>query len=262
MAKPVSKLIHQASEFIAALENPESPDHSLIRFCEASTETWLEIVNHSEDATVWVALNKTIPIEVITVLAKHSSARVRRFAADKNSITPELIALLATDSDPSVRLRIANHKKTSPEILRTLLQDDWDQVVEIAREKLDALEQKNPQTINDYIARFPTDVQIILERIRETIGRAAPNATEKISYQMPTFALNGNLVFFAAYKNHIGFYPSGTGIAQFKNELAGFQTSKGAIRFALNEPIPYELIHKIVAFRAEENSGKAKQKKR
>jgi hypothetical protein len=139
MAKPASTLIHRASEFIDALE---ASDNDLIRFGKASTETWLEIIDHSEDAAIWVALNKTIPIEVIAVLAKHSSARVRRFAADKNAITPELIALLAVDSDPSVRLRIANHKKSGAEILRTLLRDDWDQIVEIAREKLDALEQE------------------------------------------------------------------------------------------------------------------------
>ena len=140
MAKPVSKLIHNASEFIDALENPESTDHSLIRFGTASIETWLEIVRHSEDAAVWVALNKTIPVEVIEVLANHASARVRRFAADKNRITPELIVLLSTDSDPSVRLRIANHKKTGAEILRQLLRDDWVEVVATARKRLDAFQ--------------------------------------------------------------------------------------------------------------------------
>ena len=143
MAKPVSKLIHNASEFIDTLENPESSDHALIRFGMASTTTWLEIIQHSEDAAVWVALNKTIPVEVIEVLAQHSSARVRRFAAAKNRITPELILLLSTDSDPSVRLRIAIHKKTGAEILRQLLRDDWEQVVETARKRLDALEQEH-----------------------------------------------------------------------------------------------------------------------
>jgi hypothetical protein len=139
MAKPASRLIHRASEFIDALE---ASDNNLIRFGKASSQTWLEIIGHSEDAAVWVALNKTIPVEVLEVLAKHASARVRRFVADKNSITPELIALLATDSDSGVRLRIANHKKTSAEILRQLLQDDWQEVIEVAREKLDALEQE------------------------------------------------------------------------------------------------------------------------
>jgi hypothetical protein len=143
MAKPASKLIHQASEFITALEASDATENNLIRFGKASTQTWLEIIRHSEDAAVWVALNKTIPLEMLEVLAKHSSARVRRFAADKNRITPELIALLATDSDPSVRLRIANHKKTSAEILRRLLRDDWDQVVEIAQQRLDVLEQES-----------------------------------------------------------------------------------------------------------------------
>jgi hypothetical protein len=136
MANPVSKRIHTASEFIAALENPDATHNSFIRFCEASTQTWLEIVNHSEEAAVWVALNKTIPLEVIQVLAKHPSARVRRFAADKNRITPELIALLATDQDPTVRLRIANHKKTGAKILHQLLHDDWEQVAEVARKRL------------------------------------------------------------------------------------------------------------------------------
>ena len=140
MAKPVSKLIRNASEFIDTLEHPESTDHVLIRFGTASTETWLEIVRHSEDAAVWVALNKTIPVEVIEVLARHASARVRRFAAARNRVTPELIVLLSTDSDPGVRLRIAIHKKTGAEILRQLLRDDWAEVVAIARKRLDALE--------------------------------------------------------------------------------------------------------------------------
>jgi hypothetical protein len=88
----------------------DTTDNSSIRFCEASTETWLEIVKHSEDAAVRVALNKTIPLEAIEVLSKHESARVRRFAADKNAITPELILLLSTDSDPSVPLRITKRR--------------------------------------------------------------------------------------------------------------------------------------------------------
>jgi hypothetical protein len=110
MVKPISKRIHTTSEFIAALENPNTTDNSLIRFCEASTQTWLEIIHHSEEAAVWVALNKTIPLEVIEVLAKHSSAQVRRFAADKNQITPGLILLLVTDSDPSACLRITKRR--------------------------------------------------------------------------------------------------------------------------------------------------------
>jgi uncharacterized protein YdhG (YjbR/CyaY superfamily) len=111
-----------------------------------------------------------------------------------------------------------------------------------------------PESINEYIATFPHEVQAILEKLRQTIRKSAPDATEKISYQMPTFYLNGNLVHFAAYKNHIGFYPAPSGIVTFQDELKKYKTSKGAIQFPIGEAIPHALVKMIVAFRVKENS--------
>ncbi|HEX2907344.1 MAG TPA: DUF1801 domain-containing protein, partial [Phototrophicaceae bacterium] len=107
------------------------------------------------------------------------------------------------------------------------------------------------QSIDDYIATFPAEIQTILQTLRATIKAAAPEASEKISYQMPTFALNGNLVHFAAFKNHIGFYPAPTGIEQFAEELARYEGSKGAIRFPIDQPLPLDLITRIVKFRVQ-----------
>ncbi len=119
-----------------------------------------------------------------------------------------------------------------------------------------------PQAIDDYIAGFPKDIKEILETIRTTIQEAAPNATEKISYQMPTFALNGkNLVHFAAFKNHIGFYPVPSGIEKFKKELSVYKGAKGSVQFSLDKPMPYKLISKIVKFRVEETLATVKGKK-
>ena len=113
------------------------------------------------------------------------------------------------------------------------------------------------QSIDEYIAAFPPEVQRILERIRATIRRAAPGAEEAIKYRIPTFTLDGNLVHFAAYKTHIGLYPAPRGSGQFKKELAGYAGGKGTVRFPLDEPIPYDLIRRIVRFRVEENRKKA-----
>ena len=115
-------------------------------------------------------------------------------------------------------------------------------------------------SIDAYIATFPVDIQKKLEEVRVTIKAAAPEALEKISYQMPTFYLHGNLVHFAGYKNHIGFYPTPSGILAFGNELSHFVTSKGAIQFPLDKPIPLDLISKIVLFRVAENIQKAEAK--
>lgn len=116
-------------------------------------------------------------------------------------------------------------------------------------------------TMEAYIASFPKEVQGILEQIRQTIRRAAPGATETISYQIPTFKLNGsNLVHFAAWKDHIGFYATPSGNAAFKKELARYEMAKGTIRFPLDEPIPYDLVTKIVKFRTEETQVKKKMK--
>lgn len=115
-------------------------------------------------------------------------------------------------------------------------------------------------SIDEYISNCPTEVQEVLENLRKVIKEAAPEATEKISYQMPTFFLYGNLVHFANFKNHIGFYPAASGIEAFKHELTQFKSSKGAVQFAKGEPIPYELISRIVKYRVVENIKKAEEK--
>lgn len=114
--------------------------------------------------------------------------------------------------------------------------------------------------IDKYIAGFPVSTQKILEQLRATIRKAAPAAEETISYGIPTFTLKGNLVHFAAYKNHIGFYPTPSGIETFKKELSVFKGAKGSVQFPLDKPLPIGLITKIVEFRAKENMEKAKIK--
>jgi len=108
-------------------------------------------------------------------------------------------------------------------------------------------------SIDEYIATFPEEIQKILEELRATIKAAAPEAEEKISYQMPTFALKGNLVHFAAWKNHIGFYPSSSGTQAFKHELSIYEGAKGSVKFPIDKPLPLDLISKIVKFRVAEN---------
>ena len=115
-------------------------------------------------------------------------------------------------------------------------------------------------SIDEYIATFPAKTQKILEELRATIKAAAPDAEEKISYQMPTFALKGNLVHFAAYKNHIGFYPTPSGIEVFKHELSVYEGAKGSVKFPIGKPLPLELISKIVKFRVAENLKNAEKK--
>jgi uncharacterized protein YdhG (YjbR/CyaY superfamily) len=117
-----------------------------------------------------------------------------------------------------------------------------------------------PKDIDDYIARFPRDVREILENIRVTIKTAVPGAEEKISYQMPAFALKGNLVYFAVWKKHIGFYPTSSGTEKFKKELSVYKGAKGSVQFPLDEPIPYALIGRIVKFRAQENAARGASK--
>jgi uncharacterized protein YdhG (YjbR/CyaY superfamily) len=104
-------------------------------------------------------------------------------------------------------------------------------------------------SIDEYIATFPEEIQKILEVLRATIKAAAPDAEEKISYQMPTFALKGNLVHFAAWKNHIGFYPTSSGTQAFRHELSIYEGAKGSVKFPIDKPLPLELISKIVKFR-------------
>lgn len=115
-------------------------------------------------------------------------------------------------------------------------------------------------SIDNYIEQFPTEVQEILNTLRKVIKESAPDAEEKISYQMPTFALHGNLVHFAAYKNHIGFYPAASGIAEFKQELSEYKGAKGSVQFPIKKPLPIDLISKIVKFRVAENMKRAEDK--
>ena len=123
------------------------------------------------------------------------------------------------------------------------------------------MKSKTPPTANvdAYISQFPADVQAQLQQLRKIIHTAAPDANEKISYGIPTFYLHGNLVHFAAYRNHIGFYPSSSGVLAFAQELAAYKTSRGTVQFPLGQPLPVELIKKIVAFRVTENLAAAKR---
>ena len=115
------------------------------------------------------------------------------------------------------------------------------------------------ETIDEYIASFPKDVQVILEELRQTIRDCAPDAEERISYGIPTFDLNGrHLVHFAAFKKHVGFFPTSSGVTAFKKELSSFKTSKGTVQFPLDKPIPFDLIRRIVDFRVKENMNRKK----
>ena len=121
--------------------------------------------------------------------------------------------------------------------------------------------QTAPKDIDEYIAGFPGDLQEILQKIRTTIKKAAPRAEETISYKMPAFNLNGHyLIYFAAYRKHIGMYPVPSGDAEFNREISAYQTGKGTLQFPLDQPIPYKLITKIVKLRAKENLDPAKGK--
>lgn len=111
------------------------------------------------------------------------------------------------------------------------------------------------KTIDEYICIYPEEMQKLLEQIREIIKKAAPDATEKISWDMPTFYLYGNLVHFAIHKNHIGFYPGESGVANFEDKLKDYHTSKGAIQFPIDKPLPTQLITEIVKFRVKENTN-------
>lgn len=116
------------------------------------------------------------------------------------------------------------------------------------------------ENIDEYISQFQPDVQEKLQALRKTIKEIVPNAVEKISYQMPTFAVHKNLVHFAAFKNHIGFYPGASGIEAFKEELSIYKGAKGTVQFPINDPLPFELIKEIVKFRVIEDRKKAEEK--
>jgi uncharacterized protein YdhG (YjbR/CyaY superfamily) len=116
------------------------------------------------------------------------------------------------------------------------------------------------KNIDEYIAAFPTEVQELLQTIRATIQKAAPDATEAITYAIPTFKLNGNLVHFGGYKTHIGFYPAPMGIEAFKEETAQYEAGKGTLQFPIDKPMPLDLVTRIVKFRVAKNLEKGKRK--
>jgi len=119
--------------------------------------------------------------------------------------------------------------------------------------------QPSAKTIDEYISNLPAATREVMQQIRDTIRSAAPDASEAMAYQIPTFVLNGNLVHFGAFEKHIGFYPTPTGIAQFKSELKDYVHAKGSVQFPLDKPIPYDLIDRITRFRVIENLSKSKK---
>lgn len=122
------------------------------------------------------------------------------------------------------------------------------------------MEKSTVTSIDEYILQFSPEVQELLTSLRNAIKEAAPDAEEKISYQMPAFVLQGILVYFGAHKNHIGFYPTASGIEAFRHELSGFKSSKGSVQFPFDKLLPYDLIREIVKFRVAENIKKAEAK--
>ena len=118
-----------------------------------------------------------------------------------------------------------------------------------------------PETVDQYIAAFPTDVKKRMQQLRKTIKAAAPKAGEVISYQMPGYKYLGMLVYFAAYKNHIGFYPGAGGVLEFYKELSSFKSAKGSVQLPHDSPIPFETISRIVKFRVKQNEEKFSLKK-
>lgn len=122
--------------------------------------------------------------------------------------------------------------------------------------------ESKPETIDAFIASYPSQIQDILQEVRKTIQLAAPNAVECINYGIPTFKLNGNLVHFSGFKNHIGFYPGASGITHFADQLSDYKSAKGSVQFPLNQPIPYDLIKTIVQFRVKENTTSKSTKKK
>ena len=122
------------------------------------------------------------------------------------------------------------------------------------------MKAKVAKNIDEYIADFPDDVQASLQKVRAAIKKAAPRADEAIKYQIPTFVLNGNLISFAGYKNHLGLYPGSRPIEEFEDELAGYTTSKGTVQFPLDKPVPVGLISKITKFCVQRNLAKPQKR--
>jgi uncharacterized protein YdhG (YjbR/CyaY superfamily) len=123
-------------------------------------------------------------------------------------------------------------------------------------------DQTSPKNLDDYIAGFPPEVQVILEKMRATIRKAAPGAEEAIKYRLPTFVLSGNLVHFGAFKKHIGFYATPTGNKQFREELSAYEGAKGSVQFPMDKPIPFGLVSKMVKFRVKENLARSAAKRK
>jgi len=124
-----------------------------------------------------------------------------------------------------------------------------------------AASRRQFKTIDEYLNTFPEDVRTILNELRQTIREAAPEAEETINYQIPTFTLHGNLVHFAAFQNHVGFYPTPSGMEAFKKELAPYKGAKGSVQFPIDQPLPLALIRKIVEYRVKENVDRKQKKK-
>lgn len=124
-----------------------------------------------------------------------------------------------------------------------------------------AASRRQFKTIDEYLNTFPEDVRTILNELRQTIREAAPEAEETINYQIPTFTLHGNLVHFAAFQNHVGFYPTPSGMEAFKKELAPYKGAKGSVQFPIDQPLPLPLIRKIVEYRVKENVDRKQKKK-
>jgi uncharacterized protein YdhG (YjbR/CyaY superfamily) len=122
-----------------------------------------------------------------------------------------------------------------------------------------AANKKTPKNIDEYVERFPKQVQVLLRQMRRTIRKAAPKAEETISYGIPSFKLGRNLVWFAGYKRHIGFYPGSAAISAFKKELSAYRSAKGSVQFPVNKPLPLALVSRIVKFRVEQNLSKKRK---
>jgi uncharacterized protein YdhG (YjbR/CyaY superfamily) len=120
--------------------------------------------------------------------------------------------------------------------------------------------ESSSQEVESFISRYPAEVQEILYKIRSIIKEVAPDAQEKLNYGIPTFTLNGNLVHYSGFKDHIGFYPTPSGVEKFKKQLSKYEGAKGSVKFPLDQPIPYDLIRKIAEFRVKEQRAKSKKK--
>ncbi len=123
------------------------------------------------------------------------------------------------------------------------------------------MEKRTFKNVDEYISDFPEEVKKLLQQMRDAIIKAAPGAEEVISYQMPAYKYSGILVYFGAFKNHIGFYPTASGIEAFENELSTYKSSKGAVQFPLDKPLPLSLIARIVQYRLKQNREKGKSRK-